>query len=164
MGARYAERGGLVNQGISAEMIADQWGLSREDLDRFSARSQQLAARATAEGRFDNEIIAVAVRDDEGRDTDELLTADEGIRPDTTVEGLANLKPAFKTDGKVTAGNSSQITDGASAVLVMSEEKAAELGYTPRARFHAFAVAGVDPVTMLTGPIPATRGCSSGPA
>jgi acetyl-CoA acyltransferase len=157
MGARYADRGGLVNQGISAEMIADQWGLSREDLDRFSARSQQLAARATAEGRFEHEIVPVAVRDDEGHDTEELLSADEGIRPDTTVEGLANLKPAFKADGKITAGNSSQITDGASAVLIMSEERAAELGYTPRARFHAFAVAGVDPVTMLTGPIPATR-------
>jgi len=157
MGARYADRGGLVNQGISAEMIADQWGLSREDLDRYSARSQQLAARATAEGRFEHEIVPIAVRDDEGRPTDEQLVGDEGIRPDTTVEGLANLKPAFKADGKVTAGNSSQITDGASAVLIMSEEKAAELGYTPRARFHAFALAGVDPVTMLTGPIPATR-------
>jgi acetyl-CoA acyltransferase len=158
MMARYAARGGLVGQGISAEMIADQWGLSREDLDTFSARSQQLAARATAEGRFENEIVPVPVHDDEGADTDELLTADEGIRPDTTVATLANLKPAFKPEGgKVTAGNSSQITDGASAVLVMSEEKANALGLTPRARFHAFALAGVDPVTMLTGPIPATK-------
>jgi acetyl-CoA acyltransferase len=157
MMARYAEKGGLVGQGISAEMIADQWGLSREDLDRFSAESQQRAARARDEGRFDNEIISVAIRDDEGKDTDELLTSDEGIRPDTTVETLANLKPAFKEDGKVTAGNSSQITDGASAVLIMSEEKASALGLTPRARFHAFALAGVDPVTMLTGPIPATK-------
>jgi len=158
MGARYAERGGLVSQGIGAEMIADQWGLSRHDLDEFAARSQQLAARATAEGRFEHEIIALAVRDDEGHDTEELLVADEGIRPDTTVETLANLKPAFKPDGgKITAGNSSQITDGASAVLIMSEERAAALGYTPRARFHAFALAGVDPVTMLTGPIPATK-------
>ena len=153
---RYAERGGLVSQGISAEMIADQWDLSREDLDRFSARSQQYAARACAEGRFDREIVALAVRDDEGNPTDEIMATDEGIRPDTTAEVLGNLKPAFKPDGKVTAGNSSQITDGASAVLVMSEERATALGLTPRARFHAFALAGVDPVTMLTGPIPAT--------
>ena len=132
---------------------------------RFSVRSQQRAAQATAEGRFENEIVPVPVRDDEGNDTDELLTADEGIRPDTTVETLAKLKPAFKPeDGKVTAGNSSQITDGASAVLIMSEEKAAELGLRPRARFHAFALAGVDPVTMLTGPIPATPPSWSGPS
>jgi acetyl-CoA acyltransferase len=158
MMARYAERGGLVNQGISAEMIADQWGLSRDALDEFSARSQRLAAQATREGRFENEIVPLAVRDDDGNATDEILSADEGIRPDTTVEVLANLKPAYKPDGgKVTAGNSSQITDGASAVLIMSEEKAASLGMTPRARFHAFAVVGVDPVTMLTGPIPATK-------
>ncbi len=155
--ARYAERGGLVGQGISAELIADHWDLSRDDLDAFSARSQQRAAQAKDEGRFDNEIWAVPVRDDEGHDTDQLLTADEGIRPDTTVEGLSHLKPAFKEDGKVTAGNSSQITDGAAAVLIMSEEKAAELGLRPRARFHAFALAGVDPIMMLTGPIPATK-------
>jgi acetyl-CoA acyltransferase len=158
---RYAEVGGLVPQGISAEMIADRWGLSREDLDRFSARSQQLAARATAEGRFERELLPVTLKHKDketGKVTEssELVTADEGIRPDTTVEGLAKLKPSFKPDGKVTAGNSSQITDGASAVLVMSEERAATLGLTPRARFHAFALAGVDPVTMLTGPIPAT--------
>jgi acetyl-CoA acyltransferase len=157
MMARYAERGGLVSQGISAEMIADQWGISRDDLDRYAARSQEYAARAAAEGRFENEIVALAIKDDEGKPTDDILAIDEGIRPDTTVEVLANLKPAFKPDGKVTAGNSSQITDGASAVLIMSEEKAAALGLTPRARFHAFALAGVDPVTMLTGPIPATR-------
>src|SRR6202451_1823461 len=156
MMARYAEKGGLVGQGIGAEMIADQWGISREELDAFSARSHQRAAQATAEGRFENEIIPVAIRNDEGEDTDERLISDEGIRPDSTIETLATLKPAFKPDGKVTAGNSSQITDGASAVLIMSEEKAKELGYTPRARFHTFALAGVDPVTMLTGPIPAT--------
>jgi acetyl-CoA acyltransferase len=159
---RYADAGGLVPQGISAEMIADQWGLSRLDLDTFSAQSQQRAAAATAEGRFDNEIIPVLEKRldrETGNviETGEMVTADEGIRPDTTVESLANLKPAFKPDGKVTAGNSSQITDGASAVLVMSEEKAKELGLTPRARFHTFALAGVDPVTMLTGPIPATK-------
>ncbi len=154
---RYAERGGLVSQGISAEMIADQWDLSRQDLDAFGARSQQFAARATAEGRFEREILPLAVRDDEGAPTNEVIATDEGIRPDTTAEVLANLKPAFKPDGKVTAGNSSQISDGAAAVLIMSEEKCAALGLTPRARFHAFSLAGVDPVTMLTGPIPATR-------
>ena len=154
--ARYAAVGGLVNQGIGAEMIADQWGISREELDAWSLQSHQRAARATAEGRFDHELVKIHVRDDEGNDTDELMTADEGIRPDSSLEGLAKLKPAFKEDGKVTAGNSSQITDGSSAVLIMSEEKANELGLTPRARFVAFALAGVDPVTMLTGPIPAT--------
>jgi len=154
---RYAERGGLVSQGISAEMIADQWDLSRQDLDAFGARSQRLAAQATAEGRFEREILPLAVKDDEGAATNELISTDEGIRLDTTAEVLANLKPAFKPDGKVTAGNSSQITDGAAAVLIMSEEKASALGLTPRARFHAFSLAGVDPVTMLTGPIPATR-------
>jgi acetyl-CoA acyltransferase len=157
MMARYAERGGLVSQGISAELIADQWDISRQALDAFSAQSQQRAARATAEGRFENEIIPLAVKDDEGNVTDEILGSDEGVRPDTTADVLANLKPAFRPDGKVTAGNSSQITDGASAVLIMSEEKASALGLRPRARFHAFALAGVDPVTMLTGPIPATR-------
>jgi acetyl-CoA acyltransferase len=154
---RYAERGGLVSQGISAELIADHWNLSREELDAFGAKSQQLAARAAAEGRFEREIIPVGVKDDEGKPTDERLTVDEGIRPDTSAEVLANLKPAFKPDGKVTAGNSSQITDGAAAVLIMSEERASAMGLTPRARFHSFALAGVDPVTMLTGPIPATK-------
>jgi acetyl-CoA acyltransferase len=142
-------------------MIADQWGLSREDLDKFSAQSQQRAARATAEGRFEREIVPVTTKHKDKEtgkvtETDDVVAADEGIRPDTTAESLAKLKPSFKPDGKVTAGNSSQITDGASAVLVMSEERAATLGLTPRARFHAFALAGVDPVTMLTGPIPAT--------
>jgi acetyl-CoA acyltransferase len=155
--ARYAERGGLVSQGISAELIADHWNLSRQELDAFGAKSQQLAARAAAEGRFEREIIGLTVKDDEGKPTDETIVTDEGIRPDTTAEVLANLKPAFKPDGKVTAGNSSQITDGAAAVLIMSEEKASALGLTPRARFHTFALAGVDPVTMLTGPIPATK-------
>jgi acetyl-CoA acyltransferase len=158
---RYADVGGLVPQGISAELIADKWGLSRDDLDAFGAESQRRAAQARDQGRFENEIVAVRQvhRDKETGDiteADELVTADEGIREGTTVETLANLKPAFKPDGKVTAGNSSQITDGASAALIMSEEKAAELGLRPRARFHTFALAGVDPVMMLTGPIPAT--------
>jgi acetyl-CoA acyltransferase len=157
---RYAERGGLVSQGIGAEMIADQWGISRDDLDAFALQSQQRAAVARDEGRFDNEIIAVKEirRDKETGEIiegDVLVTADEGIR-ETDMETLARLKPAFKPDGKVTAGNSSQITDGASAALIMSEEKATALGLTPRARFHTFALAGVDPITMLTGPIPAT--------
>jgi acetyl-CoA acyltransferase len=159
MMARYSDESGhsrLQGQGIGAEMIADQWDISREELDAFGLQSHQRAARATEEGRFENEIIPVHVKDDERNDTDELLTKDEGIRPDTTMEALGNLKPAFKEDGKVTAGNSSQITDGSSAVLIMSEEKANALGLRPRARFHAFALAGVDPVTMLTGPIPAT--------
>ncbi len=154
---RYAPVGGLRNQGIGAEMIAEQWGITREQLDAFSVESHRRAARATAEGRFEREIVPVAVRDDEGRATEEMMTVDEGIRPDSSIEALANLKPAFQEGGKVTAGNSSQITDGASAVLVMSAERAAALGYSARARFHSFALAGVDPVTMLTGPIPATQ-------
>ena len=158
MMARYAERGGLVGQGEGAELIAEQWGITRDDMDEFSVRSHQRAAQATAEGRFEREIIPVAIKDDERNDTDELITTDEGIRPDSSVETLAKLKPAFRPEnGAVTAGNSSQITDGASGVLVMSDTKAAELGLTPRARFHAFAVAGSDPITMLTGPIPATK-------
>jgi acetyl-CoA acyltransferase len=162
MGLRYADRGGLVPQGTSAEMIAEKWNLSREDLDAYGARSQQFAAKAREEGRFEREILpvkAMPIDKETGKliETDELFSQDEGIRPDTTVETLANLKPAFKADGVVTAGNSSQITDGASAVLIMSEDKANELGMTPRARFHSFSLAGVDPIFMLTGPIPATH-------
>jgi acetyl-CoA acyltransferase len=162
MGLRYADKGGLVPQGISAELIAEKWNLSREELDAYGARSQQFAAKAREEGRFDKEILpvrAMPIDKETGKliETDELLSQDEGIRPDTTVETLANLKPAFKEDGVVTAGNSSQITDGASAVLIMSDTKAAELGMTPRARFHSFSLAGVDPIFMLTGPIPATE-------
>ena len=150
---RYAAAGGLVPQGISAEMIADKWGLSREDMDAFSVDSHKRAARATEEGRFEREIIPVTVESEEGK---EEFARDQGIRPDSSMESLANLKPAFKPDGKVTAGNSSQITDGAAALLIMSEDKANELGLTPRARFHSFSLAGVDPIMMLTGPIPAT--------
>ena len=152
MQERYKETG-LPHQGIGAEMIADEWGLTREDLDAFGARSQELAAKATDEGRFEREIVPVPVTTEDG---DEIMTHDEGIRPGTTVEILAGLKPAFKEDGKITAGNSSQITDGASATLIMSEERANALGLRPRARFHAFALAATDPVTMLKGPIPAT--------
>ncbi|HUR78116.1 MAG TPA: thiolase family protein [Acidimicrobiales bacterium] len=160
--ARYAPAGGLVPQGIGADMIADKWGISREDLDAFGAESQQRGERAANEGRFDNEIVAVQAKvldRDSGKvnDLGELHTRDEGIRPGTTAESLGALKPAFKPDGKITAGNSSQICDGASAALIMTEEKAAELGLKARARFHTFALAGVDPITMLTGPIPATE-------
>jgi acetyl-CoA acyltransferase len=150
MTARYASAGGLVPQGISAELIADKWGLSREELDEFSLRSQQLAAQATKEGRFEREILPVL--DAEGV----LMTTDEGIR-ESTLEKLASLKPSFREDGKVTAANSSQITDGAAALLIMSEEKAAALGLTPRARFVQFALAADDPRLMLTAPIPATE-------
>jgi acetyl-CoA acetyltransferase family protein len=147
---RYAPVGGLVPQGISAELIADKWNLSREELDAYSVQSHLRAARAIEEGRFEKQIIAVSGADGG------VFDRDEGVRPDSNVEKLATLKPAFKPDGKVTAGNSSQISDGAAALLIMSEEKANELGLRPRARFHSFALAGVDPVMMLTGPIPAT--------
>jgi acetyl-CoA acyltransferase len=150
---RYAETG-LPPQGIGAEMIADEYGFSRTDLDGIGAQSQQRAAIARDEGRFENEIIPVTIELD---GETKIITNDEGIREGTTVETLAKLKPAFKEDGVVTAANSSQISDGASAVLIMSKEKAAELGMKPRARFHSFAVAGADPVTMLKGPIPVTK-------
>jgi acetyl-CoA acyltransferase len=150
MTGRYPD---LVPQGISAELISEKWGISREANDAFSVESHKRAARATEEGRFEREILPVEITTDDGSET---MTRDEGIRPDSSIEKLATLKPAFKEDGVITAANSSQITDGAAALLVMSEEKASELGLTPRARFHTFALAGVDPVLMLTGPIPAT--------
>ncbi len=150
---RYAN--GLVPQGISAEMIAEKWGISREEMDELSLESHRRAARATEEGRFEGQIVPVEVTREDG--TTEVITRDEGIRWDTSLEKLASLQPAFKSDGKITAGNSSQITDGAAAVLIMSEEKAEELGLEPKARLHSFAVVGVDPITMLTGPIPATE-------
>jgi acetyl-CoA acetyltransferase family protein len=147
--------GGLVQQGISAEIIADKWKLSREACDTFSAGSQQRAGAAARNGWFKNEIIPIEVRREDG--SRDLITSDEGIRPDTTPEKLAALKPAFKPDGVITAGNSSQITDGSAAVLVMEKKKALELGLRPLARFHTFALGGVDPVIMLTGVIPATK-------
>jgi acetyl-CoA acetyltransferase family protein len=143
----------LVPQGISAELIAEKWGLSREELDAFSLRSQQRAARATGEARFDRELVPVPVEVD-GRKRP--MAVDEGIRGDTTAERLAALKPAFKPEGLVTAGNSSQISDGAAAVLVTSEAAATRLGLTPRARVVALALAASDPILMLTAPIPAT--------
>ncbi|WP_332642214.1 thiolase family protein [Aeromicrobium sp.] len=153
--ARYADRGGLVSQGIGAEMISEKWGLSRTDLDTYAVESHRRAAEAIAEGRFENEIVPVPVKDEAGNEV--LFAVDEGVREGSTVEKLAGLKPAFIPDGKVTAASSSQISDGAAAVLIMSAEKAEELGLKPRARFHTFAVAGDDPVKMLTGPIPATH-------
>ena len=140
----------LVPQGLSAEMIADQWEIPRAEMDELAVRSHQLAARATEEGRFEREIVPFQVNGD-------THVADQGIRPDTSLEALAGLKPAFKPDGKITAGNSSQISDGAAAVLLMSADKAKELGLKPRARIVDQTTVGVDPVIMLTGPIPATR-------
>ncbi len=146
--------GGLVPQGVSAEIIAERWGLSRTQLDEFGLRSHELAAKATDDGKFQNEIYPVKV---EGEGGVEVFEQDEGIRRGSTVEKMAGLPTPFKEDGVVTAGNSSQISDGASAVVITTPEKAKELGLTPRARFHTFALAGVDPITMLTGVIPATR-------
>ncbi|MFF3573702.1 thiolase family protein [Nocardia jiangxiensis] len=153
--ARYSE--GLVGQGISAELIAARWKFDRTALDEFSARSHARAAAAD----FSSEILPVAV----GPDTQ--ATADETVRPTTDVNGLAGLKPSFyderlaqrfpEIDWRITPGNSSPLTDGASGVLIMSEEKAAALGLRPRARFHGFAVTGSDPLLMLTGVVPATR-------
>ena len=150
---RYLPGGGLVPQGIAAERIAQAWNLSRDDLDAYSLRSHRRAAAATDGGRFAREIVPVLVDSTRGKAE---MYADEGIRRDTSLEALAALKPAFENGGRITAGNSSQITDGAAAVLIMSETRAAALGLVPRARLVAFAVVGVDPVMMLTGPIPAT--------
>ncbi len=144
----------LIPQGLSAEMIAERWDLPREELDGYAYDSHMRALRATEESRFENEIVPIEVKVD---GVVESVSRDEGMRPSTTREALASLKPAFKEDGVVTAGNSSQITDGAAALLIMSRSKADELGLKPRARFVSFAVVGTDPVAMLTGPIPATE-------
>jgi acetyl-CoA acyltransferase len=156
---RYPE--GLVNQGVAAELIADRWGFSREQLDDFAAESHARAARAAADGAFEGELVAVPTPDSGS------VVADETIRPGTTPEKLAQLQPAFRTDRlagrfpqldwRITAGNSSPLTDGASAALIMSAEAAKRLGLRPRARFHSFALAGSDPLLMLTGILPATR-------
>jgi len=148
MMARYNNQ--LVPQGISAEIIAERWKLSRTQLDEIAATSHARAAAATEAGIFAEEIVPIQTPDG-------VVTVDQGIRAGTTVETLAGLKTPFKEDGVVTAGNASQISDGAAALLIMSGRKAADLGVTPIARFHTFAMAGVDPVTMLTGPIPATE-------
>ena len=149
------KRFNLIPQGLSAELIADKWNLSREELDAFSLESHRRAARAIKEGRFKSQIVPIEVTLEDG--TKEIMDVDEGVRFDTSMEKLAALQPAFKPDGKITAGNSSQISDGAAAVLIMSREKAEKLGLRPRARFVAMDVVGDDPVMMLTGPIKATR-------
>jgi acetyl-CoA acetyltransferase family protein len=147
--AELLERYDLIPQGLSAEMIADRWEIPRSELDEFGVRSQELAIKATEEGRFVREIVPIEV---EG----ETYSTDQGLR-ETTLEGLAGLRPAFKEDGRVTAGNSSQVSDGAAAVLLMTREKAEALGARPRARIFDQTTVGVDPVIMLTGPIPATE-------
>src|SRR5262245_6632731 len=148
--AELMERHQLIPQGLSAEMIADQWEIPRSELDELAVRSHQRAHRATEEGRFEREIVPFAVNGD-------TYVTDQGIRPDTNLETLSQLKPAFKEDGKITAGNSSQISDGAAAVLLMERKKAESLGLKPRARIVDQTTVGVDPVIMLTGPIPATK-------
>ena len=146
--ARYADFS--FNQGISAELISEKWGFSRGLLDEYSARSHALAAAAVDRGAFAEQIVEVPVEST-------VFTADEGIRRGTTVQTLAGLKPAFRTDGVIHAGNSSQISDGAAAVVVTTADKARELGLTPLVRYRGGAVTGADPVLMLTGPIPATE-------
>jgi len=153
MHARY--QGRLVPQGISAELITEKWGLTREEQDAFALRSHQRAAAAQDAGRFDRQLVPVEVPGPDG--TSAWVRADEGIRRDTSMEKLAGLKPAFRPDGQVTAGNSSQISDGAAALLLASRATAERLGLRPQARFVSFALAGVDPVLMLTGVIPATE-------
>ncbi len=147
---KLMEKHNLVGQGLGAEMIADQWEIPRSELDELALRSHQLAAKATEEGRFERETVPFEVNGS-------THVADQGIRPETSLEALAGLKPVFKEDGRITAGNSSQISDGAAAVLLMAREKADQLGLTPRARIVDQTTVGVDPVTMLTGPIPATQ-------
>jgi acetyl-CoA acetyltransferase family protein len=140
----------LIPQGLSAELIAEQWEIPRSELDELAVRSHRLAHQATEEGRFEREIVAFQTNGD-------TRYVDQGIRPDTNLETLAQLKPAFKPDGRITAATSSQISDGAAAVLLMSRERADALGLAPRARIVDQTTVGVDPVIMLTGPIPATR-------
>ena len=154
-GPLYKARFDLIHQGECAEELARRWGISREAMDDLAYSSHQRAITATAEGRFENEIVALDARSADGAASG-TVTTDEGMR-DTPREKLGQLRPAFSEDGLVTAASSSQISDGAAAVLVMTEEKAAQLGLTPRARFHTFAVAANDPQIMLTAPIPATE-------
>jgi acetyl-CoA acyltransferase len=146
---------GLVPQGISAEMIAERWGLSREALDEFSFESHQRAARAHDAGWLERQIVPLAVSNGDGASS--MFTEDEGVRRDTSLEKLGTLKPAFREDGIVTAGNASQISDGAAALMIMERRVAEELGLRPLARFAGFSLAGADPVLMLTAPIPATK-------
>ena len=143
-------RHNIVGQGLGAEMIADQWEIPRSELDELALRSHKLAHQATEEGRFEREIVPMSVNGD-------TFVSDQGIRPDTNLEALSQLKPVFKPDGKITAGNSSQISDGAAAVLLMAADKAKALGLRGRARIVDQTTVGTDPVKMLEGPIPATR-------
>lgn len=145
----------VINQGLSAERIADKWGLSKKELDAYAVESHKRALRAIEEGRFEKEIMPVEIIDEDGRTR--TMTSDEGPRPGTTEETLAQLPPAFLENGKITAGNASQISDGASAVLLMSRRKAEALGLKPRFRIVARSVVGSDPTLMLTGPVPATE-------
>lgn len=145
----------IVNQGISAEKIADKWGFSREQLDEFAYKSHERAIKAIEKGYFADEIVPVDVTDEQGES--HIFKVDEGPRVDTSMDALSQLNPVFKEDGKITAGNASQMSDGASAVLLMSREKADELGVTPQAKVIARTVVGSDPTLMLTGPIAATR-------
>ena len=144
------EKHNLIPQGLGAELIAEQWEIPRSELDELAVRSHRLAHQATEEGRFEREIVPFATNGD-------TRYVDQGIRPGTNLQTLATLKPAFKPDGRITAATSSQISDGAAALLLMSREKADALGLAPRARIVDQTTVGVDPVTMLTGPIPATR-------
>lgn len=142
------------HMGITAENICDQWGLTREELDNFAAASQQKAVAAQEAGKFDDEIVPVVIK---GKKGDIVVNKDEGPRAGTTAEGIAKLRPAFKKDGMVTAANASSINDGAAAIVVMSEEKAKELGVTPMATWVAGALGGVDPSIMGIGPVASTR-------
>ncbi len=142
------------HMGITAENIAELWDLSREELDRFAVDSQQKAAKAKASGRFENEIVPISVK---ARRKEMLITEDEGIRPDSTMEGISGLRPAFKKDGVVTAANSSTINDGAAAVVLMSEDMASRLNVKPMARWVAGALAGVEPSIMGIGPVEAAK-------
>jgi acetyl-CoA acyltransferase len=153
MAQRYLPAGGLIPQGLAAERVAGRWALTREALDAYSLESHRRAARATDDGRFTAEVVPVTV---ETATRKRQVKADEGVRRDITMEALAALKPAFLAGGTVTAGNSSPLSDGAGAVLVLSEDRAGALGLVPRARFVSFAVCGDDPLLMLTAPIPAT--------
>jgi acetyl-CoA acyltransferase len=148
-------QGRLVPQGISAELITEKWGLAREEQDEFALRSHRRAAAGQDAGRFDQQLVPVEAPGPDGTST--WVRMDEGVRRDTSMEKLAGLKPAFRPDGQVTAGNSSQISDGAAALLLASRAAAERMGLRPLARFAGFALAGVDPVLMLTGVIPATE-------
>ncbi|EPD51295.1 acetyl-CoA C-acetyltransferase [Paenisporosarcina sp. HGH0030] len=152
---KLTEQYEIINQGLSAERIAEKWDLSREQLDAFSVQSHERAFQAIAEGRFESEIVPIEVTNEDG--STELFSVDEGPRAGTTLETLGGLKTVFDEKGRITAGNASQMSDGASAVLLMSLERAKELGLTPRARIHTRVVVGSDPTLMLTGPIAATQ-------